>query len=112
MSSHETIDDTWSRINSVQEELEDLDEEENVHPEAISDVYLAVDSRCVELIGDSYVPLESSKTIATKDSDNRTRCNITLFESGSSSSNKRTQFGQIIGGELSLPNKSKTPRRV
>ena len=112
MSSHETIDDTWSRINSVQEELEDLDEEENVHPEAISDVYLAVDSRCVELIGDSYVPLESSKTIATKDSDNRTRCNITLFESGSSSSNKRTQFGQIIGGELSLSNKSKTPRRV
>jgi hypothetical protein len=53
MSCHKTVDNTGSRTNSVQEELEDLDEEASVHPETTSDAYLAVSTRIMELIGDN-----------------------------------------------------------
>ncbi|XP_076473401.1 uncharacterized protein LOC143302476 isoform X1 [Bombus vancouverensis nearcticus] len=98
MSCHETVNDTWNRTNSVQEELEVLDEEESDHPETTSDTYLAVDKRLMKRIGDDHAPLEAYKTIATEDSDGSTRCNVTLIERGSKSTNKITQFVHIIGG--------------
>lgn len=52
----------------------------------------------MERIGDGHAPLEASKTIATEDSDGSTRCNVTLIERGSKSTNKIAQFGQFIGG--------------
>ena len=107
MSYHETIDDTWIRINSIQTELDDLDEEKNVHQEATLNTSLVVDSRFMERIEESHVPLDASKTIATKDSDSSTRCNITLIEQ-----QQENLIRADHRGELSLPIKYKTPRRV
>ena len=43
-SYHEAICERWSRIVSIQAELDDHDEEKYVHSEGTSDMYLAIDS--------------------------------------------------------------------
>ena len=64
-SYHEAICETWSRIGSIQAELDDLDEEKHVHSEGTSDMYLATDYRVTDRIWDSRVPLDASRTVAT-----------------------------------------------
>jgi hypothetical protein len=50
MSYRKAIDDVWSKINSIQEELEDLDEGENARVESLLHEYYIIDSRLIGLM--------------------------------------------------------------
>lgn len=50
MSYRKTIDDVWSKINSVQEELENLDEGENARVESLLHECHTIDSRLMGLM--------------------------------------------------------------
>jgi chromosome segregation ATPase len=60
MSYRKSFDDVWSKINSVQEELEDLDEDKNARVESLLREYHTLDARIIGLM-DSVHPSTWSK---------------------------------------------------